>query len=304
MTLDDIGFYTLTDRRAKVASHTSLLTRCELVLTDRRGDMDKQLAHQIVVEWISRGLGAIRFSGGEPTLWEGLLQLVERAKAGGVGRIALSTNGSASWDTYEALLGAGVDDFSISLDACCAKTATWAHVVDIIARLAAETYTTVGITLGQTNVAEAAETVHLAHVLGVDDIRVIPLETEGFVHCDELAKDLHDIIEDHPILKYRLRRLESHGSIRGLLATDTDRCPLVLDDCAVAGSWHFPCIIYLRKGGDPIGPVADSGWRHLRRWWAEGHSTQSDEICRSQCLDVCVDYNNRWKRFHREDGGE
>ena len=41
---------------------------------------------------------------------------------GCVKRIAISTNGSAPMKCYTRLIEAGVNDFSISLDACCAST--------------------------------------------------------------------------------------------------------------------------------------------------------------------------------------
>lgn len=330
MKLDDIGFYTLTDRRARTSSHTTPLSRCELVLTDRcnfscpyckplredcRGDMTEKLAHQVVVEWASRGLRAIRFSGGEPTLWKGLPALVARARHIGVERIAISTNGSASGDDYAKLLDAGVDDLSISLDACCAATGdamsgikdSWQHTLDVIARFSQYIYVTVGVVLTGDNVAEAAETAHLAHSLGVDDIRIIPAAGKALVTMPDLGEEILDIIDDHLILRYRLERMKDRP-IRGIRTfaspsegrVDHNRCPLVLDDCAVAGEWHFPCIIYLRSGGEPIGPVADPGWRRARLRWAEEHDTWMDEICKKNCLDVCVDYNNRWRELQGE----
>ncbi len=140
MELEKIGFYTLSDKRAATSTHETNLMRCELILTDKcnfkcpycrgiRSDFDPNLdyvdAIEVVDAWISHGLKNVRFSGGEPTVWntKHLINLVEYAKLGGVEHIALSTNGSADLSIYEDLVGAGVNDFSISLDACCSSYA-------------------------------------------------------------------------------------------------------------------------------------------------------------------------------------
>jgi len=55
---------------------------------------------------------------------------------------------------------------------------------------------------------------------------------------------------------------------------------------------HYPCIIYLREWGDPIGELG-AQTRIDRLRWAQEHDTHEDPICRKNCLDVCVDYNNK-----------
>jgi hypothetical protein len=68
---------------------------------------------------------------------------------------------------------------------------------------------------------------------------------------------------------------------------------------AVAGQFHFPCIIYLREGGNPIGKVGPN-MRQERKVWAENHDCHKDPICNRMCLDVCVDYCNKIKEYDRE----
>ena len=171
MRLEQIGFYTLSDQRAATASAASPLQRCELILTGtcnfrcpycRRVGTHMKLGHamSIVRQWAGDGLRAIRFSGGEPTLWPRLDELVEFTRYCGVSRIAVSTNGSSSQEMYGRLIVAGVNDFSVSLDACCAEDGdhmaggikgAWDTVVANIAYLAARAYTTVGVVLTPEN---------------------------------------------------------------------------------------------------------------------------------------------------------
>ena len=103
----------------------------------------------------------------------------------------------------------------------------------------------------------------------------------------------------HPILNYRINRAQKGLPVRGLTDADTNRCPLVLDDMAVMNGMHYPCIIHLREGGDPIGRADDMKIvRQERLAWFLNHNTHADPICAGQCLDVCVSFNNRWKEIN------
>lgn len=312
MKLENIGFYTLSDARAKQSSLTSPLWRCELILTGRCNfrcpycrsiggpDIDLNVAEHTIRLWGEMGLKNIRFSGGEPTLHSGLAYLVGLAKDVGVERIAVSTNGSASLDVYQRLVQAGVNDFSVSLDACCAEDnermtggakGAWDTVVSNIRALSAMTYTTVGIVLTDMNIGKVNDTIRFASNLGVADIRVIPAAQNG-TRLYQLKVDA-DLMATHPILRYRMLNIIEGRRVRGLGETDSSRCPLVLDDMAVMGDKHYPCIIYLREGGRPIGCVGPH-MREERMTWATEHDTYRDPICRMNCLDVCKDFNKRW----------
>jgi len=319
--LAEIGFYTLEDHRAKGASATSPLWRCELLVTAAcnfrcpycRGVPEEdnrtltwEQARRVLDLWIEGGLRNVRFTGGEPTMWHSIERAVHYCRGRGVGRIAISTNGSAGWDKYEALIDAGVDDFSVSLDACCSSTADAMAgltvpldtILENIQRLSRHTYTTVGVVLTPENISEARSTILLAHSLGVADVRVIPAAQWQPGIADQL--DLPRLVLDaHPILAYRMNRANNGRSIRGIGDSDTNRCPLVLDDMAVMNGKHFPCVIYMREWGQPIGRVGPNMREERRRWFAD-HDTHTDSICRGNCLDVCVDYNNRFVALARE----
>lgn len=310
MSLDEIGFYTLSEARAQQATASTPLNRCEMLLTGRCNfrcpycrhvggrDIDQRQAHETLRWWIQEGMQNIRFSGGEPALHPNLAELVTVAQAHGVKRIAVSTNGSAPLDYYVQLICAGVSDYSISLDACCAedgdkmaggRKGAWRRVVENIKALAVRVYTTVGVVLTPDNAAKVGETIQFAHLLGVADIRVIPAAQEGETLPPVEVKE--SVLRKHPILRYRLANLQAGRSVRGLQASDSPRCGLVLDDMAVMGEYHYPCIIHLREGGAPIGRIGPYMRADRDRWW-RAHDTHADPICHRNCLDVCVDYNN------------
>ena len=310
MRLEDIGFYTLCDSRARAASPVSPLWRGELLLTARCNfkcpycrhvggrDLPYTEAAATIRLLRSHGLKHLRLSGGEPTLYPGLADLVREAR--GVDRIALSTNGSAPLAFYRELLAVGVNDLSISLDACCAEdgdlmaggvNGAWAVVVENIRALSREVYLTVGVVLTRDNAAHVNETIRFAHDLGVTDIRVIPA-----AQCDDglVVEVADELLAAHPILRYRIDNMQRERGVRGLQVGASNRCGLVVDDLAVMGAHHYPCIIYLREGGRPIGRLG-SNMRSERVKWALEHDTHADPICRANCIDVCVDYNRRFQ---------
>jgi molybdenum cofactor biosynthesis enzyme MoaA len=315
MKLEDIGFYTLSDSRAKEISIKSPMWRCELILTERcnfkcpycrglrkdcQGDMTFDRAKEIVDLWAKEGLKNVRFSGGEPVVWKDLPKLITHTKERGVERIAISTNGSAPLSYYKNLIKLGVDDFSISLDACCSSygeemcggiPCAWERVIDNIKELSKLTYVTVGIVFTEKTINTCKDVVKFAHDLGVSDIRVISSAQYNEALTDLLDLD-DEILDAHPILKYRINNFRNGREVRGLKNKDSRRCHLVQDDMAIAGNYHFPCIIYLREGGKPIGEIGPN-MREERVKWSKTHDCHQDKICKNNCLDVCIDFNNK-----------
>jgi hypothetical protein len=96
-------------------------------------------------------------------------------------------------------------------------------------------------------------------------------------------------------LTYRFNNIKNSISVRGLSDFDSQRCYLTMDDSAVVGDYHYPCIIYLREGGKPIGKVSLS-MRKERVEWSNNHNSFEDPICKNNCLDVCRDYSNKVKK--------
>jgi len=311
MKLEKIGFYTLSEYRALHSSENSPLYRCEMIVTGRCNfncqycrkietkDIDFELAINILRLWVNNGLRNVRFSGGEPTLYPYLEKLIDFCDNNNVNRIAISTNGSSDLEYYINLWECGVNDFSISLDACCAidnnkmngVDGYWDKIVMNIRELSKLTYVTVGVVLDERNIEKTKNIIEFAHELGVSDIRIIPAAQYKNRFCDiEIKKN---ILYSHPILYYRLF---NNDSVRGLSGNDSKHCYLGLDDmvCDVYGN-HYPCIIYFREGGKAIGKINDD-MRITRKRWVESHDCLKDHICKNNCLDVCRDYNNFFKK--------
>lgn len=324
MKLQDIGFYTLCDSRAENVSMTSNLWRCELLITskcnfkcpycrgtDSSADITLEQAKSIVDKWCENGLKNIRFSGGEPTIVPWLPELIKHTKSHDcIEHIAISTNGSAKTDLYMELVDLGVNDFSISLDACCAevgdemaggKQGVWETLTNNIKILSELTYVTVGVVLTEETINTIDDVIRFASDdLGVSDIRIITAAQfkKGF---DEVPI-APDSFDKHPILNYRIKNIFSNRGVRGISKHDNHKCPLILDDMSAYGDNHYPCIIKMREGCEPIGKMSDSMWkiRQDRHDYFSNTNVYLDDICRNNCLDVCVDYNNKVAELKNE----
>lgn len=323
--LEEIGFYTLEDERAKNTSGISPMWRCEMLVTGRcnfkcpycRGfgaisedcaDINPDIAKQVLEIWINDGLRNVRFSGGEPTLYPHLNQLVRACKNGGVKRIAISSNGSRKMSVYEKLIENGVNDFSISLDACCASfgdkmagvSGKWDIVTENIKKIAERTYVTIGVVLTEDNVKDMVDIVTFAHNLGVADIRIISAAQFNEL-LDEASNIPQEILDAHPILKYRVNNLANDVNVRGIQEGDCHKCYLVKDDSVIVGNdkeaYFFPCVIAMREGCAPIGKVGPNMRQETIEWF-EQHNSFKDPICRKNCLDCIVLYNNKVNNYH------
>ncbi|MDD2869643.1 radical SAM protein [Neomegalonema sp.] len=315
MELDKIGFYTLSDERVKNVSEASPMMRCEMILTNRCnfrcpycrglwGDANRHLRWDEIKTglafWVRDGLQNVRFSGGEPTAHENLCDAVRFCRDNGAKRIAISSNGSADQKIYDGLLDAGANDFSVSLDACCSADGdimtgvrgAFDKIIENITYLSQKCYTTVGIVITEDNIARTRETILFAHHLGVSDIRIIPAAQYGKKNSLDILDIPNSVSRRHPILRYRINRLKLGLPVRGISISDCHTCYLTMDDSVIAGGYHYPCIIYMRERGDAIGKVGEY-MREERIEWLKKHNTYADPICRNNCLDVCVDYNNR-----------
>jgi MoaA/NifB/PqqE/SkfB family radical SAM enzyme len=175
----------------------------------------------------------------------------------------------------------------------CGIPGAWERVVETIRYLSSRVYVSVGLVVTPDNLKEARDTVVFADGLGVADIRVIPAAQYG------KSLDLTlppDVLARHPILAYRAARFSIGAPVRGIAPGGCATCYLVRDDMAVMGGYHYPCIIYMRERGKPIGKVGPTMMQE-RAAWSDLHDCAADPICGKNCLDVCVQYNERARHY-------
>ena len=145
------------------------------------------------------------------------------------------------------------------------------------------------------NVQKLIDTITFADSMGVSDIRIIS-SAQWNAPIEKLADIPAEMLAKYPILKYRVENFLQGRNVRGIADTDCKKCYLMMDDSIVAGDYHFPCVIHMREKGQAIGRVGEN-MRSDRIAFMQKHDTHKDPICKKNCLDVCVDYNNRVERF-------
>lgn len=142
------------------------------------------------------------------------------------------------------------------------------------------------------------DTIIFAHNLGVSDIRLISTaQWNDPAIFNEL--DLpEELLLAHPIMAYRLNNFKSGRNVRGMEPGDFSRCALALDDIIAKGKYHYKCVIHMREGGEPIGEIGPNV-RKEREEFFQNHNTMLDPVCKKNCLDVCIDYNNKWAELNK-----
>lgn len=317
MSLDQIGFHTLRDERARVCSTTSPMTRACFIITGRCNfmcpycngstcdrDFTVEQVRTLLTDLRTHGLGVTRFTGGEPTLHKGLPEMVGIAQSLRIPSIALSTNGSARPELYRELVAAGVNDFSISADCkdlematkLSGRPGTWERVVQNIRMLSGLTYVNIGTTITDENLDRIPETLQFLGDLGVSDVKLATAtQFKGEIPPEILDRIPQTLLDRMPVLKYRIEHYRAGRPVRGLREDrDTSLCLWVQDDIILTPDGHYPCIVYPREKGEPIGPLRSvAEMREARRAWAFARSSFEDPICRPFCMDIFADCNRR-----------
>lgn len=317
MRLDDIGFYTLRDERARTCSTTSPMTRACFIITGRCNfscpycngpacdrDFTVEQVRELLTDLRAHGLGATRFTGGEPTLHKGLPEMVLIARDLGIEKIAISTNGAARPELYRELVRLGVNDFSISADCkdlevaskLSGRPGTWERVQENIRMLSGLTYVNIGTTITDENLERIPETLRFLGDLGVSDIKLATAtQFQGEIPTRILDQIPQDLLDRMPVLRYRIEHYRAGRAVRGLQeGRDTSLCLWVQDDIVLTPDGHYPCIVYPREKGRPIGPLRTvAEMREERRAWAFNRDSFEDTICHPYCMDLFADCNRK-----------
>lgn len=251
--------------------------------------LNSVIDHQEIVSFIKRyaySLKHVQITGGEPVLYARLPELCKIIKQNGI-KLGLSTNGSADFDFYRSL---GVDMFSISLDDYDINILTSRgykdphKIINNIIGLSRIAYVNIGLVIDSLNVDRITEIIDYILYLGVSDIK-LSVSTK-----DEVMPKFEKSYPFKPILNYRVKRFKQGLSMRGLTDADTFKCNLSRNDISIVNRDHYPCLVYAREGGKPIGPL-NGDIRGDREKWLENHLPKDDSICRKFCMDFKCEYN-------------
>ncbi len=272
-----------------------------------REDVDSDVMKRVINTWSRRNLKVIHFTGGEPTFRPELLEaLVSEADKRGL-ISSLSTNGTGSKDLYSRLVDRGAKWFYISIDSFESEEAdmmagvkgTFEKATSAIKHLARlrdegkDIYLTLNISLNEKNYASMIDAARFAMQLAPDDFKFIPVT--GFQPEDDLdyLERTSEIVpkEKFPFFHYRLKNFYSP---RGLDESCAKRCYIPLDERVFDTCHYYPCSIYLREGGEPIGnhledSISVENYNIVS--FILNHNPLKDPICRNNCCDITREYN-------------
>lgn len=315
--LDSIGFLEMTEDRIRNANINGNLSYCEFIITPKcnfncpycnkfKGELARELSLEEIKNILDilekHGLDYLHLTGGEPTVRKDILEIAEYAKSKNM-RIGMSTNGSANLDTYLQLVKLGVELFSISLDTDCnefnKKFTGVDNIFDIVVNniktLSKLVYVNVGTVLSNDNIKSANDILKFISDLNIADIKLGTATQYNQMIKLDIEKE---ILEKHPILKYRVDNFNSGRNMRSLNNTNCNKCFLALDDISIVGNYHYPCAVYAREKGKPIGKM-DGNIKEERLQWLRIHNTLEDPICKEYCMDFKCDFNDKFMDINK-----
>jgi len=315
MELDDIGFLEIIEERAKNFSDKKF-SYCEWIITSKCNfdcpycnkftnskDLNLQEIKDITDLLKSFDVKYIHLTGGEPTVRNDLFEIVSYIKSKDI-KIGISTNGSKNLEYYKELNKRGVEIFSLSLDvhdASLNKKFTnvdnvFDNVVNNIREISKIAYLTVGVVLNDNNIEHYKEIISFVSNLGVSDIRIMTATSYNKIIKFDISED---ILNKHKILKYRINNFNAGMNMRGSKLSICNKCYLVWDDISLVGDYHFPCAVYAREKGSPIGKVSKN-LKEERMNWFKNHDSFKDEICLKYCMDFKCRFNQTVDKYISE----
>jgi MoaA/NifB/PqqE/SkfB family radical SAM enzyme len=240
----------------------------------------------------------IQLTGGEPTEYGFLSELCRFINDREI-RLGISTNGSADYNFYRSL---NADRFSISLDDYDTAILIGRgyrhvnHVLENIRRLSEVGYVDVGVVVDKLNYDRIHKIITYILSLGVADIKLSVSTHDGVMPL--IGKKEYS---EYPILNYRVKRFRSGLNMRGIAPEENFKCELMRNDISILEDCHYPCLVYAREGGSPIGRI-DGDVRGDRDKWYAQHDPKTDAICKEFCMDFKCEFNRARTAYLRRKG--
>jgi organic radical activating enzyme len=297
LEVDNTGFSEINSERCKYVGNG--FWYCEILVTGKCNfnchycnRLTSDINFDDIINFIEKyqhSLKHIQITGGEPTLYNRLKDLCHFIKSKNI-KIGLSTNGSADIEFYKSL---GVDMFSISLDdydLSILKTRGYENpeiIIETIRELSKSYYVNIGLVVDSLNVDRINHIIKYIISLGVSDIKLS-------INTKDEVKPIFDIVEEvferFPILSYRINRFIKNLNMRGIPEHVNFKCHLLKNDISIVGDFHYPCLVYKRECGDPIGLITDDVYNDRFKFF-EKHTPKLDPICKTYCMDFKCAFN-------------
>jgi MoaA/NifB/PqqE/SkfB family radical SAM enzyme len=320
--LDRITVF-LTFRCNLACPHCKTIARARTDLGTRpRRTWDLAAFERLLEAHAGTPIRLVQFTGGEASLLTELPEMIRLARARGVARTSLTSNGTQPVERYLRLVAAGLDELKLSIDAAdpvqgealTGRPGAWESSVSTLGALAAARARGARFFLGINTVVNRDNRRRLPEIVRFflrfrpDDLKLITeVDSRGgladFPEAGAVREELEAICaelpeEAYPLLRLKIRTVFAPHAIG--LETEAPpagrrwRCLIPLTERTVDRDAYYPCSVYVREGGAPIGPLTDPpALQRARtaRFVSEGDCL-SDPICRRYCLHCTRAFNS------------
>jgi MoaA/NifB/PqqE/SkfB family radical SAM enzyme len=269
----------------------------------------------------------LHFTGGEATLVHDLPRMVRFARERGVDHVSITSNGTRPLDGYLRLVDSGIGEIRISVDARDAvtgerltgRTAAWSRSIETIRALASHrgsdrsVFLIANTVVCDRNREDLSEIVRYLLSLGLDDVKLITVvdsrDTLGqFPGARAILTEIEHLLSAYPgealpLLRRKVNTVFSPDAIgldeqESAPRGDDWRCYIPLTERTVDGQYYYPCSVYLREGGSPLGRLDDSQelQRHKTVEFVRHGRCVDDPICSRYCLHCTRNFNDAANR--------
>lgn len=283
-----------------------------------RRDLTVASFKRLVAEVIRRGtIRHIHFTGGEATLNKDLPEFTHIATQHGI-LTSITTNGTAPPEMYEELLRLGMTEIRVSIDTwnptafdeIVKSRNAWDKTVASITAItrARDTafpkmFLCLNACVFPANFADLERTLAFLVSLNPNDIKLLVVgEAREFIFAQDptiterLLRLLDPYPDDFPLLRKKIAALlDPQASGFSICKTDNvaPRCFVPLTERTFDGQHYYPCSIYLRYYGRPLGTIDEPMEQQEENIlnFVRSHACTEDPICSQHCVSCCKSLN-------------
>lgn len=296
-----------------------------------RRELTPETYTELLGQWQAHGLRHIHFTGGEPTLNCHLPEFVERASRSGI-MTSITTNGTASLETYRALADSGMTEIRISFDShiqsdfdsIVGVPGTFARVDSLVRELVARRdcgqpapFVILNACVDRFDVGLVEQTITGLLAYHPDDLKLLVVAQDAVEVRARASRDtVHRLLRaarsaasrSYPLLEQKILAM-FRRNLFGLTDPDSrhvvEHCYIPLTERTLDSAGFYPCSIYLRYRGEALCPSIASfdDQQSAARKFSSEHDCREDPICSANCTSCCREFNisaNRMVRQVRE----
>jgi|GEM_PF-1372740 len=261
----------------------------------------------------------VHFTGGEATIKNYLPTLIQATTEQGV-LSSITSNGIAAPSFYRSMIEKGLSEVRISLDSYKAEDfesavhvkGAFQRVLDTIQEITRlrdengqDVFLVLNACIGEANLERIRKTLRFLLSLNPNDLKfLLIVQDKQFVMSQEnkeLLKELHGYLTDYPSERYYLLRRKIDNLFNPDAAGLEDQeaqevmkhCFIPMTERTIDGQHYYPCSIYTRWYGEPIGeldePFEVQQEKSMKFVWE--HDCRKDPICLKYCVNCCKLYN-------------